>query len=190
MNNVFFNQDLTGFIQKFIDIKNLLDTSKKFNNIKKNIYLWKLNRMYSYKYYYDNIFRNKIHDKITNIKQIYKLDFTNSDISDVSIIKNTHILILYGCFNIKNVDALGNVYELDLSYCENIVDVSKLKNVHTLDLSECINVKDVSMLGNVYNLNLSCCYEITDVSMLGNVHTLNLFGCYSVLDKSMLKNVY
>ena len=62
--------------------------------------------------------------------------------------------------NITDISMLGNVHTLNLSHCQNITDVSMLGNVHTLNLSYCKNIKDVSMLGKVHTLNLKYCKNI------------------------------
>jgi hypothetical protein len=113
-------------IEKYVDINNLLDTTLALINIKKEIKKWKLIKFFSYKFYIDVDFREKIISKIYKTdKQLY-LDLSN--------------LNLYNRENIIDMNTLTNVHTLNLDSCENITDVSALKNVHTLDLGYCKNI--------------------------------------------------
>ena len=152
-----FNQDILSYIQNFTDIKNMLDTTKKYNSIKDNIYLWKLNKEYSIKYL-DNI--NQFRTLIHNHKNIHKLSFSGE--YDVNFSLNYYIN--FNELNDEQCNILENVRVLDLSFCNYITDVSMFKNVHTLNLSFCNYITDISMLKSAHTLNLSHCYDITDVS--------------------------
>ena len=159
MNNMtkicFFEKEFVVFeLIRYIDVTNLLNTTKLLKYVKKKFIYRKLNKKYSLEYYNNEEFRNIIHNSIKN---------PNKQIS----------LNLSECKKITDVSALGNVHNLNLSDCNNIIDVSALGNVHTLDLSGC-KITDISALGRVHTLDLSHCKNITDVSALGKVHTLNL----------------
>ena len=146
MNTIFISSNLAIHIIKYIDNRSLCNTCKLLSQLRKYSY-YKLNRHYSYMYYYDVSFRNIVLNQIFNpSKQLYvDLSFE---------------------FDITDVRSLGNVHTLVLKYCYSLIDVSALGNVHDLDLSYCRNLKDVSALGNVYKLNLSGCDKITDMSAL------------------------
>ena len=75
MSIMLLNQDIINYIQNFTNIKYLLATTKQYNSIKENIFLWKLNWKYSEKYVFDEHFRNLI--RITNIRQIYTLNLSS-----------------------------------------------------------------------------------------------------------------
>ena len=164
-------------------------------------YEYKLRRVRKIKNYNGEIIESKI------LENMYTVT-CNTDIKDISMLGNIHILNLSSCRKIKDVSMLGNVHTLDLSFtdikdvsmlgnvhilnlngCKNITDISSLGNIHTLDLRWCKNIKGVSKLGDDHTLNLSKT-DIKDVSMLGNVHTLDLYGCKNITDVSMLCNVH
>jgi hypothetical protein len=163
MIDLFINPDLFRVINEYTDLRNLCDACKLLSTLKTYI-TYKLTKEYSFMYYDDVLFRNRVLNKICNpYKQLY-LNLSDCDITDVS-----------DC-DITDVSALGNVHTLNLSLCDNITDVSALGNVTSLNLNCCKNITDVSMLGKVNTLNVSGC-NITDVSALGEVHILGLSDC-------------
>ena len=117
-----------------------------------------------------------------NIK--FEMYISNSNIKDVSMLSNIHVLTLSDCSYVIDVSSLGNIHILNLECCDKITDVSMLGNVYELNLSYCNGITDISMLGNVYHLCLWGCENITDVSMLRNVHTLDLTDCKGITDVS------
>ncbi len=118
-----------------------------------------------------------------------KVYYSNTNISDVSMLSDVYDLDLSYCHNVKDVSSLRNVHILNLSHCPKITSVSALGKVHTLDLNHCDGISDVSALGNVHTLNLSWCQRVRNVSALGNVDTLNISCCPLITDISMLGNV-
>ena len=88
-----------------------------------------------------------------------------------SIISPNKISLDFSYSNISDVSMLGDIYELNLTHCKNITDVSMLGRVYNINLLCCDQISDVSMLGGVHTLKLIGCNKITDISMLG-VHTL------------------
>ena len=149
-----FNIDLFRYINEYTDLRSLCDTSVLFASLKQYI-TYKLNDDYSFMYYDDISFRNRVLSKIFNPYKQLHLD-------------------LSWCLNIEDVSSLGNVHTLNLRLCDNIEDVSALGKVHNLNLSLCKNIKDVSALGNVHNLNLRLCNNIEDISKLRNFHKLTI----------------
>ena len=133
-----FNIDLFRYINEYTDLRSLCDTSVLFASLKQYIN-YKLNDDYSFMYYDDISFRNRVLSKIYNPYKQLRLDLNWCNMSDVSTLGNVHTLNLSLCYNIKDVSALGHVYNLDLSWC---------------------NIEDVSALGKVYNLKLSMCSNI------------------------------
>jgi hypothetical protein len=157
--NMFFEHDFVIFeLMNYINVKNLLNTSKLLKNIKKKFIYINLKHSLSYKYCDNEYFRMTIYDSVENPNKQIGLDLNN-------------------CYQITDVSEYGNVHTLDLNNCYQITDVSALGNVHTLNLNNCYQITDVNALGNVHTLNLNNCYQITDVNALGNVNTLDLTGC-------------
>ena len=171
MKICFFEKEFVVFeLMRYIDVTNLLNTTKLLKYVKKKFIYRKLNKEYSLEYYNNEEFRKIVNNSVEKSnKQICLNLYCCDKITDVSVLGKVHILNLVGCYQITDVSALGKVHKLDLSGC-NITDVSELGNVHTLDLSYCRNITDVSALGKVDTLFLSGCNKITDVSALGNVH--------------------
>ena len=78
-------------INEFENIKNLLNTSKKLNDVKKEIRYIKLDRIDSYKYYIDLNFREEINSKICNPNKQLSLNLSDCDnITDTSALGNVH----------------------------------------------------------------------------------------------------
>jgi len=99
-------------LNEYINLWNLSITCKLFSDSKKYL-RYKLNRIYSLKYYKDKYFRTKILEKIFNPQKQLYIDLSN-------------------CNSITNVSVLGNAYSLNLSECKKITDVSPLRNVKKL----------------------------------------------------------
>ena len=121
---------------RYIDVTNLLNSTKLLKRVKNKFIYRKLNKKYSLKYYDNEEFRMIIHDSVENPNKQINLN-------------------LNCCEEITDVSALGNVHTLNLFYCDKITDVSNLGKVHTLDLSHCYQITDVSNLGNVHKLIMS-----------------------------------
>ena len=162
--------DIYRIINEFVCLNSLLNTTKKLDDIKKELYYWKLNKCYSLQFYECEKFRNDL---------LLRTQMSNKQI-DIN---------LNNCLNINDVSVLRNVHTLNLGECLYIKDVSALGNVHTLDLNSCQNIKDVSALGNVHTLNLSWCRNIKDMSVLENVHTLKLNLRKSILSIEHIKGI-
>ena len=149
----FFEKEFVVFeLMRYIDVTNLLNSTKLLKNVKKKFIYREINRKYSLKYYDNEEFRMIIHNSVEKPNKQISLDLNEYRIDNY----------------ITDVSALGNVHKLRLCYCHNITDVSALGNVHTLNLRQCENITDVSALGNVYTLNLTNCHKnLTDVNALG-----------------------
>jgi hypothetical protein len=164
--------DLLHLIMQFVDINFLLNTSKKFSDIKKKLYYWNLTPYHSLCYYHDSIFREKIQSNIILPYQQLSLNLSNSNIENTDNLDNIRILNLSNCGKLTCVGDLTNIFSLCLSECIALVDITSLKNIFKIDLSFCESIEDVSILGyleNLDSLNLFCCDKITDISMLNNI---------------------
>ena len=118
MNNMtkicFFEKEFVVFeLMRYIDVTNLLNTTKLLKNVKRKFIYRKLNKKYSLEYYDNEEFRIIIHNSVKN---------PNKQIS----------LYLSNCYKITDISALGKVHTLILSHCYDITDVSALGNVHKL----------------------------------------------------------
>ena len=103
-------------ISKFVSIRNLLDSSKKFKELKLKLIYLKLNPFYSEQYYYDNVFRDRVLSQMLNPEKQLSINLRGKKIVDVSNL------------------GLGLIHTLDLSYCKKITDkgTRHLANVKTL----------------------------------------------------------
>jgi hypothetical protein len=172
-----------------IGSNNLLNVSRKFQELKKEQFYWMLNKEHSRCYYTSSPYRECI-TLLMNTKRQLSLDLnTCPEVVDVSVLADMHTLDLSNCNNISDVSLLSGVYQLNLSYCMGIINVSALGQVHDLNLMCCKNLVDVSTLGGVYKLDLTGCNKVVDVSALGQVHDLNLSYC-EIADVSTLGGVY
>ena len=146
--------EILSIINEFCPFGNLLQTCSILYHVRARIGTYRLNRVYSNKYYTGIRFRNKVLQRITDIRKQLHINLYKRFTNVSNILKNVHTLNLSGCYGLTDVSALGNVHTLNLSYCTGITDVSALGNVHTLDLSVCYKVTHVSMLGSVHDLIL------------------------------------
>jgi hypothetical protein len=79
-------------------------------------------------YYDDDLFRNRILNKIFNACKQVRLNLSFRDkIIDTSVLGNVHTLNLCYCDNIIDISSLTKVHKLDLSYCDKITDISAIK---------------------------------------------------------------
>jgi hypothetical protein len=157
-NIAFDDQDFTIDVEKMSSTSSGRDFLRSYEYSRIiNPLTNKLNDDYSFMYYDDISFRNRVLSKIFNPYKQLHLD-------------------LSWCLNIEDVSSLGNVHTLNLRLCDNIEDVSALGKVHNLNLSYCDNITDVSALGYVHNLDLSGIKNITDleISALQNFTVLKL----------------
>jgi hypothetical protein len=174
------SEDILKYIQDFVDITKLLNTSNYFYNIKKYIYIWKLNHEYSEKYINNNNFRKLLNEKkvINCNKQIYHLHL--SKIKDM--IKCQFISSLYlDNSKIEDLNIINqcNLYKLNLYYCYNIRDISSLANHINLQklilprVHNSSNIKDFSILEQLTNLQTLHIYsQIPDISILNKLTKL------------------
>jgi hypothetical protein len=154
---------------QFVDINNLLNTSKKMADAKKELYCWNLTFIGSIEYYSNGSFREEMQKKMTLSYRQLSLNLSYSNIIDTANLNNIRVLNLSNCYKLTDVSSLLNVFSVSLVECSSINDISYLKDTVKLDLSYCESVEDVSMLGNLNTLNLFCCNKITDISMLNNI---------------------
>jgi hypothetical protein len=149
LNGLLFQEIKKLLNNTCIGSNNLLNVSRKFQEIKKEHFYWKLNKQYSRCYYTSSPYRGYI-TLLMNTKRQVSLNLDGySEVVDVSVLANIHTLDLSNCNNISDVSLLGGVYKLDLSGCMRVVNVSTLGKVHELKLGGS-NVMDVSPLGGVH----------------------------------------
>jgi hypothetical protein len=157
---------------------NLLNASKKFQNLKKSKYYCLLNEDHSIKYYRYANFRRNLNSLLSHPEKQLSLYLRRCDlVHEVSALGSVHTLDLCLCKNVVDVSALGNVHRLFFIACEGLTDVSALSNVRVLSLSGCNGITYVSALGNVMLLQLYFFMHVTDISALGNVRILDVRYC-------------
>ena len=106
--------DILRLIREYGDINELFNTCKSLYELKKYVYIWKLNKKYSLKYFYERDFRTLVRSK---------MEYSHKQL----------------CINLSNTDIIGlntldNIYILNISYTK-IKDnqsVHRLKNIDTL----------------------------------------------------------
>ena len=175
---IIVSDDILEILRGFIGIKPLLDTSLQFKEYKKKYFYWNLNESYSFRYYSNINFYNRINSLVFDGKTQIK----------VSLQRNPESITDEG---IKNLD---NIHTLYLTCCDGITDdglkyISENGNIHTLKLTHCRNITDagIKYLGNLHTLHISCCYNVTNecIKHLGNLHTLILWGARNVTDEGI-----
>ena len=180
IENALYDQSILRNIYLLTGDKNILDINTHINKfLKKYIIVLNLDRLKSFEYYNNVLFRNKINSLIINrhLQLTLNLKYFSAveNVSDIGLenLNNLYSLDLYGTF-VSNVNCLKNCHILKLTHCEYIKDISMLVNIHSLDLSWCHMVTDVSMLGKVRHLKLIGCRNIQDFSKLGSVYDLDI----------------
>lgn len=186
INNIFLYKDIIINIQEFTDINNLLNTNKEiFSDIKKNMYVWRLNHRYSEEYINNKDFRKLLNDKINNKnKQIYHLHLNKiKNIDKCQFIKSLN----FDHSRIKNLDILNqfNLYDLNLKNCKNLVNIDALenqKNLQKLRLPDYSsqNKNVFSKLTNLQHLeiNIKTHNDIIALSKLTQLLSLNINRIY------------
>jgi hypothetical protein len=107
---------------------------------------------------------------------LQELSLEESNITNVSPLKNIKKLSLIGSVHLTDISPLRNVYDLNISHCDAIQDITPLGNVHRLNLAHCKNLIDVSALSAVYDLNIDFCKKIKNISSLDHVQILSVRG--------------
>ena len=209
---MYFTEFIIQELQDLIDINDLLNTTIQFKNYKKRFFYWRLNDIYSLKYYSDiqvavpaTLYTMKrdglVHpchhspDQRSGLlmppraSSIGFYTLLNSYILN----PNTQISITLSECIITDccIKRVEDVHTLNFYGCENITDegLKRLGNCHTLDLSWCEHITDdgIKHLGKVHTLNLSYCDKFTDEGLkhLDKVHTLNLGWCNQITDEGI-----
>jgi hypothetical protein len=173
--------DIIKIIYQFVDIKNLLDTTHDFDDIKIRVYLWKLNSIYSKKYILDNEFKTLLNNKIINKKQIYSLTLNN----------------FYKIY-LKNLQFYTFITELKLSYCSMTnLDILDKYNLHKLSLHFCNKITNFNVLHKLINLQelyINCgnnmiTYDLSFLSRLTKLHTLDLYFLRNIININQIENL-
>lgn len=211
IKDVFYDKKLLKLIFLYSGESNILVINKIINyEVKIYFVYYKLNKIFSKKFYEDNHFRSTMicervndpktqlevslpmewcsvtNDNLKALNNLYHLDLTgNNEICEVNRLKDCHSLNLSRCTKVVNVNKLDKLFSLNLSYCSNISDVSMLGNIHKLILKGCRGISDFSQLGSVHYLDLSST-NIRNTGGLGNVDTLILANCEKLCDISSL----
>ena len=98
MNNMteicFFEKKFVVFeLMRYIDVTNLLNTTKLLKNVKKKFIYRKINKKYSLEYYNHEEFRNIIHNSVEKSNKQISLNLRScKKITDVSALGNVHII--------------------------------------------------------------------------------------------------
>ena len=98
-----------------------------------------------------------------SLTNVYYLDLSNNDISDLSAFYNNSVyeLDLSGNKNLKNIQYLNNLENLYCLYLEdcNIEDVSSISKIHQIEIldlakNQITNIEQLNSLNNLYALSL------------------------------------
>jgi hypothetical protein len=227
VNNVLQIRDIIGKITEFVPYNRLFETSTFYMNEGYYLKKLKLSRKYSLLFYKNNEMKEEILTKIYNsnkqlelelsyqcitytnqLKNLYTLDLSFTNIEDVRLLGNIHYVYLRGCQNITDISPLKKVFKLDLSDCKNIInvdplenvhyldlsntniiDINKLVNVHTLKINNCKNIKNINNYFNSNILEINTCTDLNNTKYFKNVHNLSLINCINIVDIMPLENV-
>jgi hypothetical protein len=211
--------ELLRYIGTYIEeneLKNLINSSKTYREIKRGLAYLRLNKDHSIKFAVDGEFQMKILNAHDSSRFQLALDLSETNFSQIRMVEanicfaNIHTLSLRGCLLLPSLTTFQNIQSLDLSrcgeikevpsqlaaiprinlsYCPKLVDVRGLATAKLVYLVCCPLLKDVSRLGNVEELYLSWNRQITDVSGLGNNKLVDLSFCSGIRNVEMLGKV-
>lgn len=197
----FFLDFLIQELHGLININNLLNSTKQFEEYKKKLFYWDLNTEFSSKYHNDEEYCNYINSIIENDNKQLSITLKQESITDVSKFSKCHKLFLESCTNILDVSSLANlhtikihkggIYSTSTGKGTPYNGIEHLGNVHTLELQyNFLNDESIKHLGNVSVLDLYDNTKITDEGLkyLGNIHTLNLaspYGNHNITDNGL-----
>ena len=115
--------DILRYLQEFANINELFHTCQSFYKIKKYVYIWRLNKEYSYKYYQEHEFRILVQSKMCETFQQLCINLCYNQ-----------------CLICDNVENLDNLHELNVAYTNfTAADINKLNNVGKLTVLNVIH---------------------------------------------------
>jgi hypothetical protein len=187
VNQTLLIVELLRVIETYIDdfdFRNIINSSKLFLELKRQVTFLRLNREYSIQFITSEKFRqivlNEIHNPRVQLSlrlsevNFHQLQFPNNS-SPGSFLSNIHTLNMSGSLSLPALNLFRNILSLDLSCCSEITSVpAELASIPRLNLSHCHNLVHVHNLAGAKVLYLRRCPRLTDVSSLGNVEELYL----------------
>jgi hypothetical protein len=108
--------DIFNIINKYTNINKLLNTTKKLDDVKHKIFVWKLTITTTAKYYKKCNFSERVNKKMFNPRKQLTLNFACCD--DIKIAPNR----------------LDNISTLNLYYSKYIKNIYELKNIGVINL--------------------------------------------------------
>lgn len=196
-NKAMYNlpEDCIKIILNFYNTKNIFHVNKFWFNLKRYIYIYKLNFKYS-----NLLYENKFNPSIKNVCTIFK----NHQIDNLENIKNACICFFENCKNITDINKLQNCKVLKINRCENIenIDIPTLnkllvvksnpkkincKNLKYLYINKCSSNMVISF-PHIESLLLDDCPNI-DIEECFNLKTLRVSFCPRINDFTNFKKL-
>eukprot|EP01040_Poterioochromonas_malhamensis_P008747 gene8747-9469_t len=178
----------------------LLQTTEKFNHLRKQIIYFKLNNIESKKFYLNRRYRQKILSCLYQPQYQLHLILDNLQlpdggwptILDLSVALPVHRLQIISFKKINNLHLIGanTPSLLDISGCDSSIDIEHCKGISTLSLTKCCNIQNIEKFSeiNVFYLR-TCLLANVNFSIFGSLQIFALTDCTTITDVSPLAHI-
>ena len=178
----------------------LLQTTEKFNHLRKQIIYFKLNKIESKKFYLNRRYRQKILSCLYQPQYQLHLILDNLQlpdggwptILDLSVALPVHRLQIISFKKINNLHLIGanTPSLLDISGCDSSIDIEHCKGISTLSLTKCCNIQYIEKFSeiNVFYLR-TCLLANVNFSIFGSLQIFALTDCTTITDVSPLAHI-
>ncbi len=180
----------------------LLQTTEKFNNLRKQIIYFKLNSIESKKFYLNRKYRQKVLSCLYQPQYQLHLTLDNLNLPgggwptalDLSIILPVHRLQILYFEDIDNFQLIGQYTPslLDITGCNRSIDMNLCKGISTLSFRNCSNIENMDNFSDVNVCSLHSCELINfnnDFSVFKSLQVFALVGCDTITDVSPLAHI-
>ncbi len=177
----------------------LLQTTEKFNLLRKQIIYLKLRRNESEKFYLNRGYRERVLSCIESPQyQLHlgldKLFFEGDGSSaiDLGIVLPVHRLQVNFFAEIINFHLIGSNKPdlLEINHCNSSIDIEHCNGISTLSLSLCSKIENIDKFSDIKVCKLrSCPINPMEWSMFSSIQVFELFECGSITDVSALAHI-
>ena len=198
--------DIIRYISRYdlISVNRLLNTSKQFSDVKRECYIWALNRNTSIHFLKDVEFRHKVCVGIANPKMQLSIKLSGgisdsvyqfvTKIDDV-FLKNVASAIITEYHYTETITGLNNMDTFQFIDSGKLKLIDGIKNIkHVLvKYTQVTTVKNIDNVDfkNIKTLNVSFCKKLSDLSAIygSQLQKIDISHCESVQNTDGLLNI-